>query len=449
MTSELPLGWKQVPVIDLLESMTGGVWGNQPGMGEVDVTVARVTEFHKSGTLNLATAATRSVTQRQAASRELQDTDLLLEKSGGGPNTPVGRVVRVPPHKGTLIPTNFVQLLRPSLDVVDDRYLFWLLWSWHDNGRSIPFQTATTNIRNLKTRDYLSQLAPVPQLPEQKRIVAAIEEQFSRLDAAEVALWSAERRIRALEKSVITEASSTLTPPPHWKIAFVADAGTVGLGLQRSPKRHNGPNMRPYLRVANVFEDRIDDSDVMSMDMTEAEWERYRLRDGDVLLNEGQSPELLGRPAIYRGKPPNIAFTNSLIRFRAKKDIDPEWALLVFRSHMHNRRFMRESQITTNIAHLSAGRFKTVEFPVPPLDEQQARVADARVGLVGCARLRAEVAAARRRSTNLRRSLLAAAFSGRLVPQDRDQEQAEGLLERTQRERAAGPMVKEGTVKAS
>jgi type I restriction enzyme S subunit len=207
--------------------------------------------------------------------------------------------------------------------------------------------------------------------------------------------------------------------------------------------------MRPYLRVANVFEDRIDDSDVMSMDMTEAEWERYRLRDGDVLLNEGQSPELLGRPAIYRGKPPNIAFTNSLIRFRAKKDIDPEWALLVFRSHMHNRRFMRESQITTNIAHLSAGRFKTVEFPVPPLDEQQARVADARVGLVGCARLRAEVAAARRRSTNLRRSLLAAAFSGRLVPQDRDQEQAEGLLERTQRERAAGPMVKEGTVKAS
>src|ERR1035438_6092734 len=132
MTSELPLGWKQVPVIDLLESMTGGVWGNQPGMGEVDVTVARVTEFHKSGTLNLATAATRSVTQRQAASRELQDTDLLLEKSGGGPNTPVGRVVRVPPHKGTLIPTNFVQLLRPSLDVVDDRYLFWLLWSWHD-----------------------------------------------------------------------------------------------------------------------------------------------------------------------------------------------------------------------------------------------------------------------------------------------------------------------------
>jgi type I restriction enzyme S subunit len=291
---------------------------------------------------------------------------------------------------------------------------------------------------------------PIAPRTEQDRVVAAIEEHFSHLDAAEAALSSAEGRIRALERSIITEASSTLSPPLHWKIVTVADAGTVGLGLQRSPTRHNGPNMRPYLRVANVFEDRIDDSDVMSMDMTETEWERYRLRDGDVLLNEGQSPEFLGRPAIYRGDPPDVAFTNSLIRFQAHQDIDPEWALLVFRSHMLNRRFMRESQITTNIAHLSAGRFKTVEFPVPPLEEQRTRVADARAGLAGCARLRAEVVAGRRRSTVLRRAFLAAAFSGRLVPQDPDHESAKGLGERIQAELAeAGSIAKKGGAKAS
>lgn len=47
---------------------------------------------------------------------------------------------------------------------------------------------------------------------------------------------------------------------PADDLATVADAGSVSLGLQRSPKRHFGPNMRPYLRVANVFEDRIDGS---------------------------------------------------------------------------------------------------------------------------------------------------------------------------------------------
>ncbi len=132
--------------------------------------------------------------------------------------------------------------------------------------------------------------------------------------------------------------------------------------------------MRPYLRVANVFEDRIDTTDLKEMDFSGV-FERFKLLPGDVLLNEGQTPELLGRPAIYRGIPENIAFTNTLIRFQAGPQVTPDWALAVFRHHMHSGRFTRESRITTNIAHLSATRFKTVEFPVPPLAEQR-RIVD-------------------------------------------------------------------------
>lgn len=315
----------------------------------------------------------------------------------------------------------------------------WLL----DNALTdLQRQTHGSGMVHITKGRFDSTPVPLPPLSEQDRIVDAIEEHLSRLDAAEAAALSAERRIKALEKAIITQASSTLDPPSHWKLATVADAGAVGLGLQRSPKRHRGPNMRPYLRVANVFEDRIDDSDVMSMDMSDAEWERFKLHDGDVLLNEGQTPELLGRPAIYRGDPPEVAFTNSLIRFQANDDVDPEWALLVFRSHMHNRRFMRESQITTNIAHLAAGRFKTVEFPLPPLEEQRARVSEARTGLEGCARLRGEVVAGRKRSAGLRRSILSAAFSGELVPQHPGDEPAATLLERIRADRAAAAPTK-------
>lgn len=132
--------------------------------------------------------------------------------------------------------------------------------------------------------------------------------------------------------------------------------------------------MRSYLRVANVFENRIDTADLKQMDFS-GTFDRYTLEPGDVLLNEGQTPELLGRPAIYRGDPPGVAFTNTLLRFRAGPNVLPEWALIVFRRHMHSGRFTRESRITTNIAHLSAGRFKAVEFPVPPLSEQK-RIVD-------------------------------------------------------------------------
>jgi type I restriction enzyme, S subunit len=159
--------------------------------------------------------------------------------------------------------------------------------------------------------------------------------------------------------------------PPDWIMSTVGQAGEVSLGRQRAPKYHHGDGMRPYLRVANVFEDRIDTTDIMQMTFSDNEFERYRLQPGDVLLNEGQSPHLLGRPAIYRGQPPDVAFTNSLIRFRSGPAVTAEWALAVFRHYMRSRRFMRESRITTNIAHLSATRFNTVEFPIPPLAEQK------------------------------------------------------------------------------
>ena len=163
--------------------------------------------------------------------------------------------------------------------------------------------------------------------------------------------------------------------PQGWHWVKVSEAGDLKLGRQRAPQHHIGPNMRPYLRVANVFEARLDLSDVMEMNFEPEEAERFELRPNDVLLNEGQSTELVGRPAIYRGEIPGVCFQNTLIRFRPSKLVIPEYALTVFRAYMRTGRFQREAQQTTNIAHLSLGRLATVEFPLPPLPEQKRIVA--------------------------------------------------------------------------
>ncbi|MEW1793115.1 MULTISPECIES: restriction endonuclease subunit S [Streptomyces] len=288
------------------------------------------------------------------------------------------------------------------------------------------------------TRAKFDELAvAIPPLNEQIRITESLESKLSRIQASGHEIITARKKISSLRKAILL----TLVPevaPDSWEMTTVENAGTVGLGRQRHPDWHHGPEMHPYLRVANVFEDRIDTSDVMEMDFSGV-FERFRLEPGDVLLNEGQSPHLVGRPALYRGTPPDVAFTNSLIRFRARPDVMPEWALMVFRRHLHARRFMREVRITTNIAHLSSKRLKAVEFPIPPLEEQKRLVQK-------CDELMSNADAMDRalernvlRAKRLRDSVLNHAFTGQLVPQDPADEPASVLLDRIRAERAAAP----------
>jgi len=222
------------------------------------------------------------------------------------------------------------------------------------------------------------------------------------------------------------------TLPDSWVAVRVGDVGFVQLGRQRAPQHHSGPYMRPYLRVANVFEDRIDVADVMCMNFTPDEFESYKLQAGDILLNEGQSLELVGRAAIYREELPGACFTNTLVRFRAGQSLVPEFALLVFRHWMRDRTFQRIAKITTNIAHLGAGRFADLAFPLPPLSEQHVAVQRATELLSAIDEAEREIGAQADEAKRLRQSILSAAFSGKLAPQDQSEEPANALLERLQ-----------------
>jgi type I restriction enzyme S subunit len=200
--------------------------------------------------------------------------------------------------------------------------------------------------------------------------------------------------------------------------------------------------MRPYLRVANVYEDRIDLSNVLQMNFTPQEFETYELKPGDILLNEGQSLEWVGRPAMYRGELPGACFQNTLIRFRPHPFVDSRFALLVFRHYLQSGRFKQIAKWTVNIAHLGAQRLAAIEFPVPPLDEQRRIVAkieelfsDLDAGVGALTRVRANL-------KRYRASVLKAAVEGRLTAAWRaahpDVEPADKLLARILAERRSG-----------
>jgi type I restriction enzyme S subunit len=161
----------------------------------------------------------------------------------------------------------------------------------------------------------------------------------------------------------------------------IQDTGIVQLGRQRAPKYKTGISNRPYLRVANVFDGFIDYSDVLEMDFDDRDFEKYRLKTGDILLNEGQSRELVGRCAIYDGRVESCCFQNTLIRYQAGKHILPEYAFAFFHHCFHAGVFAKIASQTTSIAHLGAERFGAIPMPVPPKDLQAKIVMDFQHGL--------------------------------------------------------------------
>ena len=215
----------------------------------------------------------------------------------------------------------------------------------------------------------------LPPPEEQRRLTNLLEAQLDLVKA----LKEAEDRAERVRRSLLLDAfrpnrGSKDHFPEHWQLRTAIDLGDVQLGQQRHPKFETGNNMRPYLRVANVLDGYINFDDVLQMHFPERDLPKFELRSGDVLLNEGQSFDLVGRCAIYRGELPGCCCQKTLLRFRCGPDLVPEFAQAYFQHRLYTGQFAAMCVQTTSMAHLTAVRFATLKIPVPPLNEQHSIV---------------------------------------------------------------------------
>lgn len=159
--------------------------------------------------------------------------------------------------------------------------------------------------------------------------------------------------------------------PEEWEVSSVRKKGEVLTGKALAASAPG--RKRPYLRTKNVFDGRIDVSDVLTMPMTDEQFLQFQIRNGDVLLNEGQSLELVGRCAMYQDEYPEpCAIQNALLRFRSGADVCAEFSSYLFRHCQHTGVFARIALQTTSVAHLGGARFEKLELAWPPLAEQRA-----------------------------------------------------------------------------
>ena len=237
----------------------------------------------------------------------------------------------------------------------------------HAVGTSAGSLSPRTNWTSLAGFEFV-----LPPIDEQHRLLTLIMAQQDVKGCLQESSIAAEDMRRAALLDIFRpNRGSCDTFPSHWNMRPTRTLGDVQLGQQKHPKYEAGSNMRPYLRVANVLDGYIDFSDVLEMHFPEKDLPKFELQDGDILLNEGQSFDLVGRSAIYRGEIPGLCCQKTLIRFRCGNDLIPEFAHAYFQHRLYTGQFASMCVQTTSMAHLTAVRFSEMLIPVPPLSEQE------------------------------------------------------------------------------
>lgn len=152
------------------------------------------------------------------------------------------------------------------------------------------------------------------------------------------------------------------------RLDAVAD---IRLGRQRSPKNHLGPQMRPYLRAANIGWNGLKLADgVNTMNFTDEEMKIYSLRRGDLLLGEASgSAKEVGKPAIWDDEISNCGFQNTLLRVRTRGP-DPRYLLHYFKYQAGSGKFASRSR-GVGIHHLGREALAAWLIPLPTIEEQR------------------------------------------------------------------------------
>ncbi|MGC8731221.1 MAG: restriction endonuclease subunit S [Halothiobacillaceae bacterium] len=199
---DIPEGWRSVELRRLLLSQFAGDWGDEDG--DVAVKILRSTNFTDAGHLDFSDVAVRYFSERSVEKFGLKNGDILLERSGGGPDQPVGRVGFISNDLGWFWVSNFVQVLRPDPEKINTRYLGWVLFELQRTGMVERFQQQSTQIQNLNYRDYLRMLIPVPPEPIQESIAEAIDSITQTIANLSIEIDAARRVKDSMLQSLLT-----------------------------------------------------------------------------------------------------------------------------------------------------------------------------------------------------------------------------------------------------
>lgn len=193
----------QLKIKDVLQESFSGEWGKED-LDNSGVKVLRTTNFMNNGSLDYTNIITRNIDEDKLKKKKLLRGDIILERSGGTADNPVGRVVYFDVD-GLYLCNNFTQVLRCK-DSINSKYLFYNLYYYYQDHKSEvrSMGSQTTGIQNLSLTKYYEVEIPVPPMEKQLEFVQIAEQ----AEQTKASLHKGIEAIEAVIRSLIAEGTT-------------------------------------------------------------------------------------------------------------------------------------------------------------------------------------------------------------------------------------------------
>ena len=401
--------------------------------------------------------------------------DVVITKLGA----PLGKATIVPREIMPGVIVADVVRARVDENFSDPKYITYAINSPSVAEQFITHTKGTTRPRvNLK--HIRSIRLPVAPLNEQHRIVEKIETLFARLDKGEEAVrqvqkllgqyrqsilkaavtgeltadWRAERKgalesgkdllaclIQTRQERTLRRNSMPVTPiisdmpavPEHWIWAsldtLVYDGPTNGISPKAVPHESGAKSFKLTATTSGRF--LINDNTVKVVGIKLEADSKYWLKKGDVLVQRGNTIDYVGTAAIFPGPDNEYIYPDLMMRLRFTDELLARWATAWMNFDFAKRYFKKNATGTAgNMPKINSATLKALAVPIPPRSEIEQCIDLIEAEFARNEPVTRYCVAELKRSAALRQSILKDAFSGRLVPQDPNDEPASELLAR-------------------
>jgi type I restriction enzyme, S subunit len=420
--SEVPRGWIETTLDQVAEVRLGRQRSPKNHSGKWMRPYLRAANVTWNG-LDLSDVKQMNFAPTEAETYELRPGDVLIAEASGSADE-VGKPAiwrgEIPEccFQNTLIRIR-------SLGLLPD----YVLWHCRHDAMTGRFGQAArgVGIHHLGAQRLSQWNIRVPPLVEQRRIVETIEEQFSRLDAAEKALIVAQQKLTPLWMAALRRSLRG-----EWPVTTVGDIAEVDAGPAFKSDFFGalGDGIR-LLRGDNIEPGRLRWKDART-------WPTDRLKGYEHLfISENDLILAMDRPVISTGlklarvHPGDVPalLVQRVARIRPKGAVSTAFLYLLLQQQSFIPHLV-QGQTGTQLPHITLDGIRSFPVLVPPQDDQARLVAemDHQSSIIGV--MDVSVASALRRSATLRLSILERAFAGQLVPQDPSDEPASQLLDR-------------------